>query len=99
RLAIDRARVENYVTTKGGGVRSLSIRGTLTGFGADIIIIDDPVQIADCDDLEQHDWVCTIFSSEIETRLNDPNDGRIAVVAHRLHEHDLPGRLLRKGGW
>jgi len=39
----------DFVTTDGGGVRSLSIEGGVTGLGADYIIIDDPVEIKDCD--------------------------------------------------
>ena len=44
RLAKDRAKVMDFVTTDGGGVRSLSIEGGVTGLGADFIIIDDPVE-------------------------------------------------------
>jgi predicted phage terminase large subunit-like protein len=35
----------------------------------------------------------------IATRLDDPARGAIIVVAQRLHEDDLPGHLLEKGGW
>ena len=31
------------------------------------------------------------------TRLNDHTTGRILLVAHRLHEDDLTGHLLKKG--
>jgi len=51
RVKGDRAKLMDFVTTDGGGVRSLSIEGGVTGLGADFIIIDDPVQIKD---LRQH---------------------------------------------
>ena len=39
------------------------------------------------------------FSNTLATRLNDPASGKIVVVAQRLHEEDLCGHLLQKGGW
>ena len=33
------------------------------------------------------------------SRLDDKQTGAIIVVAQRLHEDDLPGKLLREDGW
>jgi predicted phage terminase large subunit-like protein len=71
----------------------------VTGFGADIIIIDDAVQIKDSDNAKQLQRVNALFDSEIYTRLDNPKKGGIIIVAHRLAERDLPGHVLRKGGW
>src|SRR5262245_13083828 len=49
RIKKDRAKLADFMTTEGGVVRSLSIQGGVTGLGADYIIIDDPVEIKDCD--------------------------------------------------
>jgi hypothetical protein len=99
RLAKDRARVMDFVTTDGGGVRSLSIEGGVTGLGADFIIIDDPVEIKDCDNSKRLQRVNDLFDDEIQTRLDNPKEGGIVVVAHRVSEDDLPGHVLNKGGW
>ena len=99
RLAKDRAKVMDFVTTDGGGVRSLSIEGGVTGLGADFIIIDDPVEIKDCDNSKRLQRVNDLFDDEIQTRLDNPKKGGIVVVAHRLSEDDLPGHVLNKGGW
>ena len=99
RLAKDRAKVMDFVTTDGGGVRSLSIEGGVTGLGADFIIIDDPVEIKDCDNIKRLQRVNDLFDNEIQTRLDHPKKGRIIIVAHRLSEDDLPGHVLKKGGW
>jgi hypothetical protein len=42
RLAPGRKAVSDFETTEGGFRVSISVGGTLTGRGADIIIIDDP---------------------------------------------------------
>jgi predicted phage terminase large subunit-like protein len=99
RVQKDRAKLMDFVTTDGGGVRSLSIEGGVTGLGADFIIIDDPVQIKDCDNTKRLERVNELFDDEIQTRLDHPKKGCILVIAHRISEDDLPGHVLKKGGW
>ena len=86
RLARNRAKLMDFVTTAGGGVRSVSIDGGVTGLGADVIIIDDPVQIKDWDHIEQLEHVDELFDGEVMTRLDNPKKGRIVVIAHRLNK-------------
>ena len=86
-------------TTAGGGRFATSVGGTLTGRGADIIIIDDPMKAdAATSEVERRsvlDWTTsTLFS-----RLNDKQRGAIVVVMQRLHEEDLAGHLLASGSW
>src|SRR5258708_1221081 len=99
RLAKNRTKVMDFVTTDGGGVRSLSIEAGVTGLGADFIIIDDPVEIKDCDNSKRLQRVNDLFDDEIQTRLDHPKKGCIVVIAHRISEDDLPGHVLKKSGW
>ena len=96
---IARSQLTDFITTSNGCVRSVSIEGSVTGFGADIIIVDDAVQIKDCDNERQLQRVNALFDSEIRTRLDHPKKGAIVIVAHRLAEDDLPGHVLQEGGW
>jgi predicted phage terminase large subunit-like protein len=99
RLAKNRTKVMDFLTTDGGGVRSLSIEGGVTGLGADYIIIDDPVEIKECDNADRLQRVNRLFDDEIQTRLDRPKKGCIVIIAHRISENDLPGHVLQKGGW
>jgi predicted phage terminase large subunit-like protein len=99
RIKKDRAKLADFVTAEGGGVRSLSIQGGVTGLGADYIIIDDPVEIKDCDNAKWFARVKDLFDDEIQTRLDNPKKGCIVVIAHRISEDDLPGHVLQKVGW
>jgi predicted phage terminase large subunit-like protein len=99
RIKKDRAKLVDFVTTDGGGVRALSIQGGVTGLGADYIIIDDPVEIKDCGNAKWLARVNDLFDDEIQTRLDNPKRGCIVVIAHRISEDDLPGHVLQKGGW
>jgi hypothetical protein len=99
RLAKSRSKLVDFVTTAGGGVRSVSIEGGVTGYGADYIIIDDPTELKDCDNTKRLDRVVDLFETEILTRLNNPKRGRVVIIAHRVNEDDLSGHLLaQKGG-
>lgn len=98
RLAPGRQAVANFETTAGGGRFSTSVGGTLTGFGADWIIVDDPMKaseaISDAERATTNAWV----QHSLFTRLNDKRRGRIIVVMQRLHEDDVIGNLAEKAG-
>jgi predicted phage terminase large subunit-like protein len=99
RLAKSRSKLVDFVTTAGGGVRSVSIEGGVTGHGADYIIIDDPTELKDCDNVRRLGRVVELFDGEILTRLNNPKRGRVLIIAHRVNEDDLSGHLLEQGRW
>src|SRR6478609_339377 len=82
-----------WSTVEGGGLFSASVRGALTGRGARVLVIDDPVK----DFVEAHslptrqslwDW----WLSVALTRLEPPY--LVMVVMTRWHEDDFIGRLL-----
>lgn len=88
-----------FVTSKNGNRRTVSRGGAVTGFGADIIIVDDIMKADDCRSPIARQEVKDFYEGTLVSRLNDKRDGRIIVVQQRLHEDDLPGYLLEKGGF
>jgi len=93
-LASKRQALHNFETTAGGGRFSTSVDGVITGFGADYIILDDPMKpseaLSDAERMRTNNWVQhTLF-----TRLNDKRNGRIIIVMQRLHEDDVIGNIL-----
>jgi predicted phage terminase large subunit-like protein len=46
-LSASKARKMNFATTAGGGLFAASIHSNVTGFGADLIIVDDPLGVGD----------------------------------------------------
>jgi predicted phage terminase large subunit-like protein len=93
-------RADNFRTTAGGGVRALSFSGKITGYGGQLIIIDDPSDIDDAGAIAKLDFVNDRYENTISNRLNNAKDDRIVVVQHRLHQDDLSGHLLASdGGW
>lgn len=78
-----------------GGLHAAGVGGPITGKGARIAIIDDPVKNAEEADSEtMREKIWDWYTSTLYTRLTP--DGRIVVVMTRWHEDDLVGRLLKK---
>jgi len=88
-----------FITTRGGGRLAVSVGGTLTGRGADMIIIDDPLKPMESvsDTTRQH--VNQWFNNTLYSRLNDKKEGCIIIVMQRLHEDDLVGHVLKQEEW
>jgi predicted phage terminase large subunit-like protein len=97
RIKKGHAEVTDFGTTSGGGVFVASFRGSFTGRRADVIIVDDPHDISDA--LEEIERTVESFNTVLLSRLNDRKKGRVLVIAHRVHEHDLSAHLLQKKKW
>jgi phage terminase large subunit-like protein len=90
---LDKSAVDHIRTTMGGYRYATAVGSDITGFGADEIIIDDPVQPEDAlsERVKQQlrDWV----NSSVYTRFNDPSKGALVLVMHRLAPDDLSGTI------
>jgi predicted phage terminase large subunit-like protein len=88
-----------FVTTQGGSRYATSVGGTLTGRGADLIIVDDPLKANEVQSESARKRVIDWYGGALVSRLNDKQTGSIVAVMQRLHEDDLAGHLMRQGGW
>ncbi len=71
--------------------------GAATGFGADLIIVDDLMKAADAASPVERERVKTYYEQTLLSRLNDKVNGRIVAILQRLHEDDLAGYLSLSG--
>ena len=86
--------VEAWLTTKGGGYVAAGVGGGITGKGAHVLVIDDPVKNReDAESDYNRDNVWDWYTSTAYTRLAP--GGGILVILTRWHDDDLAGRLLR----
>lgn len=99
RLVRDQNEKAKFVTQGRGFRFATSVGGTLTGEGGDILIVDDPHDPRRAASEAERTRALAWFDQTFSTRLNDKRKGAIVVVMQRLHEHDLTGHLLAKGGW
>lgn len=96
-LSNENSSAGDWSTTEGGGMISTGILGSLTGQGADLMIIDDPVKNKqEAYSKTYRDRVWDEWESTLSTRLHD--GASVIVVQTRWHEDDLTGRLLENKG-
>lgn len=93
KLSKDRKAVDDWETEEGGGVRAVGVGGGVTGMGANLIIIDDPVKSrAEANSETYRDACYEWYTDDLLTRL-EPG-GAIILIMTRWHEDDLAGRIL-----
>ena len=91
-LSAERARIDDWKLATGGGFKSTGVGGGLTGHGADLLILDDPVKEGDERSPAALDQIFTWYSSAARTRLAP--GGSILIIMTRWHPLDLIGRIL-----
>jgi predicted phage terminase large subunit-like protein len=93
--------LDSFSTGQNGAYFAVGVGGPLTGRGAHLLLIDDPVKNREDADSElirkkTKDW----YTSTAYTRLMP--GGRVVIIQTRWHEDDLSGWLLqehRHEGW
>lgn len=95
-LKIDKTKntIKHTYTSKAGEIFTTSIGGTLTGFGCDYLIIDDPIKPKEAMSESERKTVNDWFHNTAYSRLNNKNTGRIVIISQRVHSDDLIGHLL-----
>jgi predicted phage terminase large subunit-like protein len=99
RLSKGREAVSDYETTDGGYRLSTSVGGVLTGRGADIIIIDDPLKADDALSEPRRRSVNDWYDNTLRSRLNSQDKGAIIIVMQRLHADDLVAHVQQHESW
>jgi predicted phage terminase large subunit-like protein len=99
RLSPRHQAVPEFETTAQGCRVATSVGGVLTGRGADIIIIDDPLKPEEALSQTQRQAANEWYDHTLYSRLNDKLTGAIVVIMHRLHEDDLAGHVLTQEPW
>jgi predicted phage terminase large subunit-like protein len=96
-LRLSRITEGDIWTSKGGFRTTTSVGGSVTGNGADYIIVDDLSKAQDAHSPAALEAAREFYRGSLTTRLNNPQTGKIIVIAQRLHEDDVPGYCLETG--
>ena len=92
-LSVDSQAQDLWRTADGGSYQAVGVGSGITGFGADLIVIDDPVQgreQADSEVMQEKVW--DWYLNDMYTR-RQPGCS-VVVIGTRWHEADLIGKLL-----
>jgi len=87
------------MTTRQGSRMATSVGGVLTGRGADLIIIDDPLKPDEALSETRRNAVNDWYDHSLLSHLNDKARGCIVIIMQRLHQDDLVGHVLAQEDW
>ena len=89
KMRIARGIVDRVETTEHGFRMATSVGGSLTGYGGDILILDDPQKAADAQSEANRKRIKEWYANTLLSRLDDKRTGAIIVVMQRVHADDL----------
>ncbi len=97
RLARDSASASTWHTEAGGAFLAVGVGGSVTGFGAHLLVIDDPVKSREQAESQVFreralDWL----RADVMTRLAP--EAKAILVQTRWHTHDPAGYVLEQLG-
>lgn len=91
-ISQERAAQDEWYTIHGGGVRAVGRGGAIHGFGAGLIVIDDPIATREeADSAIERDKAWDWYRDDILSRT-EPG-AAIILPATRFHPDDIPGRI------
>jgi predicted phage terminase large subunit-like protein len=96
RVSLQQRAADDFATVQGGSRMATSVGGTLTGRGADIIVIDDAMKPEDALSEVVRTRANSWFDSTVLSRLNNKETGAIVIIMQRLHQDDLVGHVLEQ---
>jgi predicted phage terminase large subunit-like protein len=94
RLLSDRNTKGHFENDKGGYRMASSVDAKATGFGADILVADDPHLVKEAESDLIREGVVRWWTETMPSRLNNRRTGAMIVVMQRVHEGDLAGHIL-----
>lgn len=93
-LKADKNTKQHWENIDGWQYYAAGSTGTITWFGADDIIIDDPLKPDDAMSDTMRIWVNNNYHATIKSRLNDRAEWAIVIIMQRVHDDDLCGHLI-----
>lgn len=91
------AAVKDWGVTVGGGVRSVGVGSAITGFPADLVIIDDPTKSrAEAESPVRREAIFDWYSADVLSRQQPTT--KIVMVQTPWHVDDLRARVIQQEG-
>lgn len=98
-ISRDNNQKDYFTTTENGQYKGTGIGGTITGYGAQTLVVDDPINPKEAmSDTIRLNAINEIRST-LFSRFNRYSDRRFIMIMQRLHEADPTGDLLSDGGY
>jgi len=94
KLVSDRNKIGHFENDKGGYRMASSVGARATGWGASLILADDPHLVQEAESEVVRESVIKWWSESMPSRLNDRRTGAMIVIMQRVHAGDVAGYVL-----
>lgn len=98
-LSDDQDTKHYFTNDKGGHRFATSVDAATTGFGGDILVLDDPHNVQEAESEITREGVLRYIDQSWSRRGNNEKTVRKVIVMQRVHEDDATAHELKKGGW
>ena len=99
RISRKKSKEDEFETTAGGYRFATSVGGTLTGRGANLIIVDDPIKPQDALSKVRRESMHGWYDGTLYSRLDNKRDDVIIIITQRTHVDDLVAHVREKEDW
>lgn len=99
KLTSDQNQKIRFENDRTGYRIAFGFEGGVMGDGGDTVLIDDPHDRNQAHSEAERETSLVTFDEAITTRLNQPASSSIVIIMQRLHEQDLSGHVLERGGY
>lgn len=93
-IAQDTKRAQSWGTTAGGGMLAAGVGGAITGWGADVLIVDDPVKNAEEASSDTYREKTDEWWKQTAATRGEPGAFFVGIQT-RWHEDDWMGRRIQ----
>lgn len=97
-LTADQDAKSRFENTATGFRMATSRRGQATGEGGNRIVVDDPINASEARSEVEREGANLWWDETMTTRFNNATS-TATIIMQRLHQRDLTGHLVEKGGW
>ncbi len=98
-FADDQDAKSHYQNTSMGTMLARSVEGASTGFGADILLLDDLINPFEAESKAARESAHLSYDVNLKSRLNDPRRSAIVIVEQRTHADDMTGHVQKQEAW
>lgn len=95
----DRSTVWLFANNRHGFRQCMTVGGGSTGHRGDALVIDDPIHALNALNPLLLAKVIEWYGLAMSSRFNDMTKAVIILIMQRLHDDDLSGHLIRRGGF
>ncbi len=98
-ISEDQNQKDYFTTKQAGQYKGTGIGGTITGFGCNYLIIDDPISPNEGASPTVRATAISEIRQTLFSRFNDKRAARLVMIMQRVHDDDPTGNLMRDQGY